>query len=84
MTAFEMQREFSVNVCKGFQLYCKDHHIAVIHVLNKPGKPHKQTLYNVIKGSRKYILIIVMCELALAAGLKSPSQLEQHYLNSLK
>ena len=83
MTAKEIQHEFSVNVCKGFMLYCKDKGIAVNKLLNDPNKICRMTIWKVINNKQDSLHTIALCELAALLSLKSPSTLEQYYLKSI-
>jgi hypothetical protein len=83
LNALTIQRNLSLNICLGFQLYCKDKKIVISKVLNQPNKVHRQTIYDVISGKKQYLQPIAMCYLAEVLNLESPTILEQHYINHL-
>jgi hypothetical protein len=78
----QIQNNYNQNVCKGFLLYCKHHRINITSKLNTRGKITRQSVYAVSKGKVKYLPFIALCYLAAKLDFKSPSILEQYYLNS--
>ena len=80
--ALKLQTIFCRNVCNGYKQYCKDNGMQHTKLLKLNG--HTTTysyVDNVARGKFTFMSCIALFNVTQSAGLQSPTQLEQYWIN---